>query len=132
MTKGKTEDSDWDAKTGRDFKDDAPAEAYAGGGSHVVDEAKGGITHKARGGSVHDREAEGGHEANEERDRRRRRRRGGRTERLDGDAAKRRLDRTAKKRGGGVGADTSPLTTASRTTDRKGGSGEALITGGGD
>lgn len=154
-----TEDRDWDARNGRDADDSAPSEVYAGGGSNVVSEAKGNMVKRKSGGKVQGykdrldetkspkkrREMEAGHRVNEELDRtrsdrmahkkdeRRKRKSGGRVENMEGGAAKRRLDRPGRKRGGGVGSDSSPLTTASRTTDRKGGpADEAMITGGGD
>jgi len=39
---------------------------------------------------------------------------------VEGEAKKHRLDRPGRKRGGGVGADTSPLTTAANTSERRG------------
>lgn len=55
------------------------------------------------------------------------RKRGGKVE---GEMKKARLDRPGRKRGGGVGADTSPLSSAARTSDRRDGRGEAKGTGG--
>jgi len=39
---------------------------------------------------------------------------------IEGEEKKHRLDRPGRKRGGGVGSDTSPLTTANRTSERRG------------
>ena len=39
---------------------------------------------------------------------------------VEGETKAHRMDRPARKRGGGVGADMSPLTTASKITDRRG------------
>lgn len=44
------------------------------------------------------------------------RKRGGRAMKMEGAAAKMRLDRPGRKTGGRVGADKSPLSTAARTT----------------
>lgn len=154
-----TNDKDWDARAGRDADDRAPSEAYAGAGSNVEAEAKGAMAKHKRGGKVEGFKArldetkskkkrdemEAGHRVNKELDRtrsdrpgnkkdeRRKRKAGGRVEHVEGAAAKKRLDRPGRKRGGGVGSDSSPLTSASRTTDRRGGpADEAMITGGGD
>ncbi|HQT62539.1 MULTISPECIES: hypothetical protein [unclassified Acidiphilium] len=154
-----TEDRDWDARNGRDADDSAPTDVYAGRDSGVASEAKGNMVKRKSGGKVQGykdrldetknpkkrREMEAGHRVNEEldktrgdrmankKDERRKRKSGGRVEHMEGSAAKKRLDRPGRKRGGGVGSDSSPLTTASRTTDRKGGpADEAMITGGGD
>lgn len=54
------------------------------------------------------------------------RKHGGKTEHkkhlghIEGEEKKHRLDRPGRKRGGGVGADTSPLTTANKTSERRG------------
>ena len=39
---------------------------------------------------------------------------------MEGEEKKHRLDRPGRKRGGGVGADTTPLTTANKTSERRG------------
>ncbi|MCB8880126.1 hypothetical protein ACELLULO517_07755 [Acidisoma cellulosilytica] len=106
---GKVSDADWDAKEGDKAEDKDTSETYAGKGSNVEKESKGEM--RKRGGNV----TKSRHERHE-------RKRGGRTENMEGMAAKKRLDRPGRKRGGGVGSDSSPLTTASRTKDRVGGS----------
>jgi len=73
-------------------KDPAPKEVYEGAGSHVVHEAD----EKKHGGRTKKHYKDGGH--------------------VMGHHGKKRLDRPGRKRGGGVGADTSPLTTAARVT----------------
>jgi len=55
--------------------------------------------------------------------------RGGHVAELHGEGAKKRLDRPARKRGGGVGSDITPLSSAAKTKDRRD-DGEAAITGG--
>ncbi|OYV98522.1 MAG: hypothetical protein B7Z68_00730 [Acidobacteria bacterium 21-70-11] len=83
-------------------------------------------------------EMKAGHKVNEMLDRRashakderKERKTGGRVETTSGEAAKRRLDRPGRKRGGGVGSDASPLTSAARITDRREGGGEDAMTGG--
>lgn len=159
MAKRETQDREWDGENGKDADDAAPTEVYAGGGSHVAAEAKGamaGRRERKRGGKAQDfkdhldetknpakrHDMEAGHRVNEELDkdrpdresdkrhrRRAAKRSGGRTECMEGEGAKGRLDRKPRKRGGGVGSDANPLTTASRTESRKGG-GEAEITAG--
>lgn len=154
-----TEDKDWDARDGRDA-DDKAGDMYAGS-KEIRDEATGSMVKRKTGGKVEKKqdfedrlhetkskkkrdEMEAGHRVNEEldktrtdrlshkKDERKKRKTGGRVEHLEGSAAKKRLDRPGRKRGGGVGSDSSPLTTASRTTDRRGSrNDEALITGGG-
>lgn len=53
---------------------------------------------------------------------RKKRRHGGRAEHdeIHGHMGKRRLDRPGRKRGGAIGADTHPLTTASKVTNAEG------------
>ena len=76
-------------------KDGSPSEAYAGKGSNVVREAEerkhGGKVKRKHGGKVH------------------------------GEEAKERLDRPGRKTGGRVGSERSPLSGASRVTNRPGG-----------
>lgn len=72
-------------------RDDAPKEVYAGAGSNVVKEAM----ERKRGGPV---------KAKKEM-------------KVAGVKAKMRLDRPGRKMGGRVGADKSPLSSASRTND---------------
>lgn len=71
------------------------AEIYAGKGSKVIEKAE----KRKRGGGVHKKEpmhVEGGK------------------------MSKRRLDRPGRKRGGSIGADTSPLTTAAKLKPAEG------------
>ena len=68
-------------------------DVYDGGKSHVLKEAE----EKKHGGKVH--RAKGGH--------------------VDGKKAMMRLDRPGRKRGGRIGADMSPLSTAAKVTDAK-------------
>lgn len=77
-------------------KDEAPGEVYAGKGSNVEKEAE----EKAHGGKVHKRMKSGGH--------------------VEGHVGKRRLDRPGRKRGGGVGSDMHPLSSAARVTSADG------------
>lgn len=155
-----TEDKDWDAKDGWDA-DDKDGVMYAGS-PEIKREAEGDMVKRKRGGKVDKKqgykdrldetkspkkrhEMEAGHRVNEmldkmrsdrpgnKKDERKARKSGGRVEEMGGHAAKKRLDRPGRKRGGGVGSDSSPLTTASRTTDRRDSpAGEAMITGGAD
>lgn len=78
---------------------------YAGGESNVAKEAED--------------KKEGGQELN--RGGRAKRARGGKTE-MHGEAMRgpRRMDRPGRKRGGGVGADRTPLSTANRTSNAEG------------
>lgn len=73
----------------------AGAEVYAGKGSKVLEKAE----KRKRGGSVHKK-----HPMHVE----------------GGKARHGRLDRPGRKRGGGVGADTSPMTAASKLTPAEG------------
>lgn len=115
-------DPEWDGKKGEEDRDDAPTDVYAGKGSNVAKEAD----ERKRGGKV----AKKREEKREDKDARKERKAGGRVEKLDGHGARHRLDRPGRKRGGGVGADKSPLSSAARTHDRREGSGEAAVTGG--
>ena len=80
---------------GWEAKDKAPSDVYAGKGSNVVREAEerkhGGKVKRKHGGKVH------------------------------GEEAKERLDRPGRKTGGRVGSERSPLSGASRVTNRPGG-----------
>lgn len=122
---GRTSDNDWDGKNGRTDDDKAPTDVYAGKDSHVAKEAKGEMAgERKRGGAAgHDKDCTC-------KDCREKRKRGGKVEKVTGEAEKHRLDRKGRKRGGGVGSDSNPLTHASKTRDRRDGSGEAAITGG--
>ena len=69
-------------------------------------------------GSEESKEAEKGHDETE-------RKHGGRLKRkhggkIEGEHSKKRLDRPGRKRGGSVGADRMPLTTAAKVTDATG------------
>lgn len=70
------------------------ADFYAGGESNVAKEAE----EKKRGGKVHMKKR-GGKEMGH----------------MEGHHAKKRMDRPGRKRGGGVGADMKPLSSASKT-----------------
>lgn len=80
-------------------KDESPKEVYAGKGSHVEEEAD----ERKDGGKV-------GHKRMKHKD-------GGC---IEGHAGKRRLDRPGRKRGGGVGSDMHPLSSASKITNAEG------------
>lgn len=71
-------------------------EAYAGGGSNVEKEAE----EKKHGGKVRHHRKHGGH--------------------VDGDHGHRRMDRPGRKRGGSVGADMHPLSSAAKVKDADG------------
>ena len=73
-------------------KDDSPKEVYAGGGSKVVKEAD----ERKDGGRVKKKEVG----------------------KPDGKMSKMRLDRPGRKSGGRVGADSSPLSSAAKVSDR--------------
>ena len=93
------------------------ATVYAGAGSPVLREAE----KRKRGGYVKEEEKE----SEAERKREEERKRGGHVkksrESVEGERAKGgRLDRPKRKSGGSVGADTSPLTAASRLTPAEG------------
>lgn len=122
---GRTSDKDWDGKNGRTDDDKTPSMVYEGKDSNVAKEAKGDmVNERKRGGAA-------GHAKDCTcKDCREKRKRGGKVEKIEGKAEKHRLDRPGRKRGGGVGSDSNPLTHASKTSDRKDGSGEAAITGG--
>lgn len=75
-------------------KDDSPKEVYAGSGSNVVKEAD----ERKDGGRVKKKAKEGG--------------------KVDGKMSKMRLDRPGRKAGGRVGADSSPLSSAAKVTER--------------
>jgi hypothetical protein len=90
---------------GGDKNDEPDAEVSYSGKSPVTDEAHG--DEKKRGGKV-------------------KRKTGGKAEmkkemgKVEGEERRHRMDRPGRKRGGGVGADKTPLTTASATKDRRG------------
>lgn len=73
---------------GKDVKEPSPSEVYAGKGSKVVSEAE----KKKKGGKVC--RADGG--------------------KIQGEYSRPRLDRPGRKRGGRIGSDTSPLSSAAR------------------
>lgn len=138
---GSGSDKEWDGKSGDDARDDAPHDVYSGRESNVAKEARGEMAGserdedrpgRKRGGKVkeHHLEAEREKRETDGRFERKERKRGGKVASVDGGAHKKRLDRPGRKRGGGVGSDVTPLSTASRTKDRREGSGEAAITGG--
>lgn len=81
-------------------------DVYAGKDSEVVKEAdeKGEGEKAKRGGRMEKKRAAGG----------------GVQHFSEGGMASRRMDRPGRKRGGGVGSDKSPLTTANRTKDADG------------
>jgi len=76
--------------------DGGKAEFYAGAGSNVAKEAE----EKKHGGKVHKKRKHGGH--------------------VHGEMAKKRLDKPGRKRGGAVGADMKPLSSAFREKDAVG------------
>jgi hypothetical protein len=101
------------ADEGDDLAEPDAEETYAGKGSNVEKEAHGEV--RKKGGKVCKK---AGGKAEE-------RKRGGKAEKkhlghMEGEAKRERLDRPKRKQGGGVGADTSPLTTANKTSDRRG------------
>ena len=139
---GETEDREWDGKDGTVADDKAPTEVYAGKG-HVTREAEGEMVNerdeekrggrakrkkggkaecKSMGGEAEERSTHGRFERKEKK-------RGGHVAKMEGKGAKHRLDRPGRKRGGGVGSDSSPLTSAARTHDRRGDD-EDAVTGG--
>jgi len=91
---------------GRPDEDPDVTEVYAGKGSNVDRESRGEM--RKKGGKV----------------KKVVRKKGGKVERfeakIEGEAKKHRADKPARKRGGGVGSDTNPLTTANTETDRRG------------
>lgn len=80
-------------------KDESPKEVYAGAGSNVVKEAE----ERKHGGKVKAKRHEAKHLG-----------------KIDGGKARLRLDRPGRKRGGRVGADSSPLSSAAKTSDASG------------
>ncbi len=72
-------------------KDESPKDVYTGSGSNVVKEA--------------DKRKDGGRVKKKE------------MGKVDGKKSKMRLDRPGRKSGGRVGADTSPLSSAAKTSD---------------
>lgn len=134
-----SEDEEWDGNAGDDTPDKDTKDVYAGQESRVRKEADGderkrggkvkhhrkerkhgGRTHKMHGGDV----ALGGEKEHKvsRKDERIEKKHGGRAheEKLHGEAARPRLDRAKRKSGGGVGADTSPLSTAAKISERRG------------
>lgn len=121
---GRVRDAGWDGKYGDDDRDEAPGDVYSGKSSHVAQEAKGEMAGKRkRGGRVEKEERKEEKREGHKRHERAERKHGGRVHvgNVEGGGAKHRLDRPGRKRGGGIGADTTPLSTAARTSDRKGG-----------
>lgn len=82
---------------------DPGKDVYAGKDSPTVKEAE----ERSRGGGAKKRKAGGGVE-----------------HRAEGGSAMKRHDRPGRKRGGGVGSDMRPLTTANKTRDADGHSGD--------
>lgn len=89
-------------------------EERARGGRMVASESEGGMKPRPYNaqGSETEKEAEGEEDKNEKK-------RGGRAKRAHGghvvgDMKKKRLDRPGRKRGGKIGADTAPLTSAAK------------------
>lgn len=76
-------------------KDDSPKDVYAGGESNVKKEAD----ERKDGGRVKKKKDEA---------------------KVDGKMSKMRLDRPGRKSGGRVGADSSPLSSAAKVSDRGG------------
>jgi hypothetical protein len=95
---------------GKDNDEPDAEDVYEGKDSNVVKEAHG--EERKKGGAV----------------KKVVKKKGGRTEhegkkhlgKPEGEEKKHRLDRPARKRGGGVGANVTPLSTANRTEDRRG------------
>lgn len=82
---------------------------YAGKDSNVDKEAHG--EERKKGGKVKAKKKGGAAEAKKF------------EAKIEGDTAGRRMDRGARKRGGGVGANVTPLSTANKTDERRGPSG---------
>jgi hypothetical protein len=98
--------------------DGGKAMSYTNTPNNVEDEAEG--KRRARGGRMADEEhgESAAEEAAEEAPKKRAR--GGALKHMEMEGVKtkmRRLDRPGRKRGGGVGADATPLSTAARTTE---------------
>ena len=102
--------------------DGGKIDSYTNTPNNVEEEAEG--KRRARGGRMADEEhgesaAEEGAEEGAEGGGRKKRARGGALKNLEMDGHKtkhRRLDRPGRKRGGGVGATLTPLSTAAKTT----------------
>lgn len=88
---------------GWDMPEPDVEDAYAGGKSNVKKEADG--DERKKGGKVHKKS---GGAAKKE------------VGKVEGEHKKHRLDRPGRKRGGGVGADVTPLSSANKTDDRRG------------
>ena len=132
---GRTGDGDreWDGLKGDDTPDEAPKDVYAGRDSHVAKEARGEMTGTEKDEDRPARKAGGKVEKEhmtKNRHERRARKHGGRVEEMHEKGGKRRLDRPGRKRGGGVGSDVTPLSTAARTSDRREGAEEDKRSGG--
>lgn len=93
---------------GADNDEPDAEEAYEGAGSNVVKEAHG--EERKHGGKVKMKKKRGGEVKHEKKH----------VGKVEGDEKKHRLDRPGRKRGGGVGANVTPLSTAARTDDRRG------------
>lgn len=132
---GRVRDDEWDGKYGQEDKDESPKDVYAGKDSGVVSQARGEMTHKPgakpeekkRGGKV---KAE---EKRNERHDRQPRKHGGAVKHVgsvEGHSGKARLDRPGRKRGGGVGSDVTPLSSAARIESRRRGEEDRITSGG--
>jgi len=104
-TGGRTEE---DGNEGVPYEEPDAEEVYAGKGSNVEKEAHG--EERKKGGKVKMLTKKKGGVAEGKKH----------VGKVEGEAAKHRMDRPGRKRGGGVGADTSPLTTANKVDDRRG------------
>jgi hypothetical protein len=105
------DDSEGDSRAPRGWKMKEPdtEEVYAGKGSNVDKEARG--EERKKGGKVKKVARKTGGKAEEKKKH---------LGHIEGEEKKHRLDRPGRKRGGGVGSDTSPLTTANKTSERRG------------
>ena len=80
----------------------------------------GGVATRARGGRMADKEHHETEAEEKREEERKKRARGGALKHLEMEGAKtkhRRLDRPGRKRGGGIGADMTPLSNAARTRE---------------
>jgi hypothetical protein len=110
-----TSDKEWDREMGETMDDKDTRESYSGD-SNVTKESRG---ERKRGGMADDKKKDGKKRETEKRHERDDRKRGGMTKKMEGEAARPRLDRAKRKTGGGIGADHNPLSSAARTSDRK-------------
>ena len=103
-----------------EVEEEAEGKERKRGGKTRADGGVAAIAARARGGRSPELETEAEEEREEEKKKREHRARGGALKHLEMEGAKtkhRRLDRPGRKRGGAIGADMTPLSSAARTRE---------------